>query len=66
MTVAAKLQQTIGALTGAQASVEMMALQSKDPVAKEKYLEAALELNRTLYSLNQRLADIEKEEPQYR
>jgi len=66
MTVASRVIQTIGTLKGVQATVEKMAIQTQDSLAKERYLQAVIQLNKTLNALDQRLETLRREEPEYR
>ena len=66
MTVASRVIQTIGTLKGVQATVEKMAIQTQDSLAKERYLQAVIQLNKTLNALDQRLETMRREEPEYR
>ncbi|PFO09407.1 DUF1657 domain-containing protein [Bacillus sp. AFS076308] len=65
MTVATQVNQTLAGLKSAQASFETFALQTENKNAKELYQNAAQQTQSIIDSLEPRLQEIQKEEPQY-
>jgi hypothetical protein len=65
MTVITDVKQTIAGLKSAQASLETFALSTDNQSAKQLYQTAAQQTQQIIDSLNPRLQEIEKEEPQY-
>jgi hypothetical protein len=66
MTVASQVKQTLASLKSAQASFETFALETQNQQAKQLYQNAATQTQTILQSLEQRVQDIETEEPQYK
>lgn len=66
MTVSSQVKQTLASLKGAQANFESFALQTQNQQAKQMYQSAASQTQQIVQSLEQRVDDIEKEEPQYK
>ncbi len=66
MTVSSQVKQTLAGLKSAQANLESFALQTQNQKAKQLYTNAAQQAKSLVDSLEQRLAEIENEEPQYR
>lgn len=66
MTVATQVKETIAGLRGVQASFEQFALQTENQQAKQMYSQAAQQTEAILESVQQRMQDIEQEEPQYK
>ena len=65
MTVITNVKQTIEGLKSAQANLETFALATDNQSAKKVYEDAAQQTQQIIDSLNPRLQEIEKEEPQY-
>lgn len=65
MTVATQVNQTLAGLKSAQASFETFALQTENKNAKQLYQNAAQQTQLIIDSLEPRLQEIQKEEPQY-
>ena len=65
MTVITNVKQTIAGLKSAQANLETFALATDNQSAKNIYENAAQQTQQIIDSLNPRLQEIEKEEPQY-
>ena len=65
MTVITNVKQTIEGLKSAQANLETFALATDNQSAKNIYQDAAQQTQQIIDSLNPRLQEIEKEEPQY-
>ena len=65
MTVATKVQQAIATAKGVQANFEAFSLQTKDEEAKQKYADAALQLQTVINGLEQRMDRIQQEEPEF-
>lgn len=65
MTVITNVKQTIAGLKSAQANLETFALATDNQSAKNIYQDAAQQTQQIIDSLNPRLQEIEKEEPQY-
>ncbi|OPZ73816.1 MAG: hypothetical protein BWY80_00820 [Firmicutes bacterium ADurb.Bin456] len=66
MTVSSQVKQTLASLKSAQASLEGFALQTQNQMAKQLYTSAAQQAGAIVDSLEPRVAEIEKEEPQYK
>jgi hypothetical protein len=65
MTVVTQVNQTLAGLKSAQASFETFALQTENKNAKQLYQNAAQQTQSIIDSLEPRLEEIQKEEPQY-
>jgi hypothetical protein len=65
MTVATQVNQTLAGLKSAQASLETFALGTENKQAKQLYQNAAQQTQSIIDSLEPRLQQIQKEEPQY-
>jgi hypothetical protein len=65
MTVATQVHQTLAGLKSAQASLETFALGTENKQAKQLYQNAAQQTQLIIDSLEPRLQEIQKEEPQY-
>ncbi|GMA48739.1 hypothetical protein GCM10025857_00960 [Alicyclobacillus contaminans] len=65
MTVATQVKQTLAGLKSAQASLETFALQTQNQQAKQCYTDAANQTQAIITSLEQRVQQLEAEEPQY-
>lgn len=66
MTVASQVKQTLASLKGAQASLETFALNTQNQQAKQLYTQAAEQTKSILSNLEQRVTELENEEPQYK
>ncbi|CAM3823119.1 DUF1657 domain-containing protein [Cytobacillus oceanisediminis] len=65
MTVGTQVKQTIAGLKSAQASFETFALGTENQNAKQLYQNAAQQTQTIIDSIEPRLQEIQKEEPQY-
>ncbi|MFS0777725.1 DUF1657 domain-containing protein [Neobacillus sp. 3P2-tot-E-2] len=65
MTVGTQVSQTLAGLKSAQASLETFALGTENKQAKQLYQNAAQQTQSIIDSLEPRLQQIQKEEPQY-
>ncbi|WP_062197983.1 DUF1657 domain-containing protein [Massilibacterium senegalense] len=65
MTVVTNVQQTLASLKSAQASLETFALATDNKQAKQMFQQAAQDTQQIVDTVNQRLKDIQQEEPQY-
>lgn len=66
MTVSSQVKQTLAGLKSAQASFEQFALQTQNQQAKQLYSDAATQTKTIVDSLEQRVDQLEQEEPQYK
>ena len=66
MTVGSQVKQTLAGLKGAVASLEQFALQTQNQKAKQLYTDAATQTQSIVTTLEQRVQEIEQEEPQYK
>lgn len=66
MTVASQVKQTLAGLKSAQASLETFALQTQNQQAKQLYTNLAQQTKSIVDTLEPRIYEIEKEEPQYK
>ncbi|MGZ4030887.1 MAG: DUF1657 domain-containing protein [Tumebacillaceae bacterium] len=66
MTIAQQVKTTLASLKGAQASLETFALSTQNKQAKQLYTQAAQDAQSIVDSLEQRVMELEKEEPQYK
>ncbi|MET3291965.1 DUF1657 domain-containing protein [Brevibacillus fluminis] len=66
MTVSAQVKQTLASLKGAQANLESFALSTQNQQAKQTYTQAAQDTQTIVTSLEQRVSQLEQEEPQYK
>lgn len=66
MTVGVQVKQTLAALKSAQANLETFAMQTQNQQAKQLYTSAAQQTKAIVDTLEPRVSEIEKEEPQYK
>ncbi|WP_019121525.1 DUF1657 domain-containing protein [Brevibacillus massiliensis] len=66
MTVASQVKQTLASLKGAQANLETFALNTQNKQAKQLYTQAAQTTQSICDTLEQRVMQLETEEPQYK
>lgn len=66
MTVGAQVKQTLASLKGAQADFETFALSTQNKQAKQMYTQAAVQTQSIVDNLQQRVTELEKEEPQFK
>ncbi|PLR78801.1 DUF1657 domain-containing protein [Bacillus sp. V3-13] len=66
MTVGSQVKQTLAGLKSAQANLETFSLGTEDKQAKQLYQTAAQQTQSIIDSIEPRLQQIEKEEPQYK
>lgn len=66
MTVATKVARAIAHLKSAQASFESFSLETQDKSAKHMYQDAAKATESLAQSLEQRLENIQDEEPEFK
>lgn len=66
MTVYTQVKQTLAGLKSAQASFEQFALQTDNQAAKQLYQDAATQTSTIVTTLEQRVQQIEQEEPQFK
>lgn len=66
MTIGSQVKQALASLKSAQASLEQFALQTQNQQAKQLYTDAAMQTRSIVESLEPRIDQIEKEEPQYK
>ncbi|MGK5511867.1 DUF1657 domain-containing protein [Brevibacillus formosus] len=66
MTVGAQVKQTLASLKGAQADFETFALSTQNKKAKQLYSQAAEQTQSIVENLQQRVTELEKEEPQFK
>ncbi|MZP30717.1 DUF1657 domain-containing protein [Heliobacterium undosum] len=66
MTVSQQLKQTVAGLKSAVGSLEQFAIQTQDQNAKNLYTNASQQAQQIVNSLEPRVKEIEKEEPQYK
>ncbi|MCY0888154.1 MAG: DUF1657 domain-containing protein [Alicyclobacillaceae bacterium] len=65
MTVAQQVKTTVASLKSAQANLETFALSTQNQQAKQMYTEAAKTAQTLVDTLEQRVSQIEQEEPTY-
>lgn len=65
MTVGSQVKQTLAGLKAAQASFETFAIQTQNQQAKQLYTSAAQQTKAIVDTLEPRITEIEKQEPQY-
>lgn len=66
MTVASDVKSCVASLKSAQASLEQFALATQNEAAKSMFEFAAESAQQIVDQMNQRVAELEKEEPQYK
>jgi hypothetical protein len=66
VTVYQQLKQTVADLKSVQASFELFSYQTKDKDAKKAFENAFEDTKDIIFSLETRVLQIEKEEPQYK
>ncbi|GAB7388190.1 DUF1657 domain-containing protein [Bacillaceae bacterium] len=66
MTVSSQVKQALASLKSAQANFESFALETQNQAAKQLYTNAAQQTQAIINSLEPRVKQIEKEEPQYK
>lgn len=65
MTVASRVKETLANLKGIEATLSHLALEAKEEKAKDEFHECCLMARRAIKELEQRIGEIEREEPQY-
>lgn len=66
MTVSQQVKTTVASLKSAQASLETFALSTQNKQAKQMYTQAAQSTQTVVDTLEQRVTQIEQEEPSYK
>lgn len=66
MTVYTQVKQTLAGLKSAQANFEQFSLQTQNQAAKQLYQDAANQTGTIVSTLEQRVQQIEQEEPQFK
>ncbi|KEO83557.1 DUF1657 domain-containing protein [Tumebacillus flagellatus] len=66
MTVSQQVKTTLASLKSAQASLETFALGTQNQKAKQLYTQAAQQTQSIVNSVQQRVHELEKEEPTYK
>ncbi|MDB5085127.1 MAG: hypothetical protein JWN30_2013 [Bacilli bacterium] len=66
MTVSSQVKQTMASLKSAHANLETFALNTQNEQAKQLYTQAAQDTQSIVSALENRVNDIESEEPQYK
>ncbi|KUP23044.1 DUF1657 domain-containing protein [Paenibacillus sp. DMB5] len=66
MTVASQVKTCLSSLKSAQASLEQFALETQNEEAKTLFTSAAEQTQQIVVQVEGRVAQLEKEEPQYR
>jgi Protein of unknown function (DUF1657) len=66
MTVASNVKQCMVSLKSAQATLSNLAQKSSDEHAKQIFHESMLEVEKTISDLQERIGQLEFEEPQYK
>lgn len=66
MTIAMKVRKTLATARSVHASLDLFSYQTKNPEAKKIFSDGALQIEKTVQSLEQRLKIMASEEPQYR
>ena len=66
MTVGSQVKQTLAGLKSAQASFEQFALQTQNEQTKQVYTSAAAQTQTIVETIEQRVQQLETEEPQYK
>lgn len=66
MTVASQVKQTLASLKGIEATLNHLAIEAKEEDAKFEFHESSLITRRVITEIERRIAELEKEEPQYK
>jgi len=66
VTVATQVKTCLASLKSAQASLEQFALNTQNQEAKQTFASAAQMTQQIVDQISQRIAELEKEEPQYK
>lgn len=66
MTVASQVKQTLANLKGIEATLNHLAIETKDEKAKFAFHESCLITRRVIGEVEQRMREIERQEPQYK
>ncbi|WP_017728119.1 DUF1657 domain-containing protein [Halalkalibacterium ligniniphilum] len=66
MTVASKVKQCLATLNGIEATLNTLSIQTNDTKASRDYHESSLITRSVMTKIEKRLAQIEREEPQYK
>lgn len=66
MTVASKIKQTLASIRGAQALIKQYAAYHPDENVKEDFLQSGNQIEQIIQDLEQRVKEIEFEEPQFK
>lgn len=66
MTVASQVKTCVSSLKSAQASLEQFAMETQNQEAKTLFTNAAQQTQQIVQQVEGRVAELEKEEPQYK
>jgi hypothetical protein len=66
VTIAQQVKTTLASLKSAQAGLETFALGTQNKKAKDLYTQCAQQTQSIVQTLEQRVMELEKEEPQYK
>lgn len=66
MTIGQKVKQTLASLKSCQADFESYALETQNKPAKQFFTRAAKDTGQIVSGLEERVQELEREEPQYR
>ncbi|MBU8907168.1 DUF1657 domain-containing protein [Desertibacillus haloalkaliphilus] len=66
MTVASQVKQCLSSLKGIEASLGAFALKSEDEEARKVFHETCLQTRRVIADIENRVGEMEREEPQYK
>lgn len=66
MTVASQVKTTVASLKSAQASLEQFAISTQNQQAKQLFTDAASKTQQIVDQVEQRVQQLEQEEPQYK
>lgn len=66
LTVASQVKQTLASLKGIEATLNQFAIEAKDEEAKFEFHETCLITRKVIADLEQRISEIERQEPQYK
>lgn len=66
MTVASQVKQTLSSLKGIEATLNHLSLEAQNEEARHVFHETCLITRRTIADIEQRVGELERQEPQYK
>lgn len=66
MTVASQVKQTLSSLKGIEATLNHLSIETKNEEARHAFHESCLVTRRAITEIEQRVGELERQEPQYK